>query len=470
MRTTDRVLRHPLLTSKYAIFALIWASVFLLRSHASNKDDRTAETILLQPLWLARIFWQDATWTFDLTIALALLTLNDLRSNGWTIPRIGHLQIEVSSDATLIYIRIFALLAVLAVFAGIIVARGRQLEDETQGSTPEEREDLLPALIIPSRTTHSRIFPQKHSFSYSYLYVGIPVGLHGRVGSSLSADVHLSPAAERQYGWFDVNSVAYLERDGSGLGLKDKLSKYLRSQGVQDSDYHFAYLVTAPRFLGYSFNPVSFWYLYDANERLKYMILEVNNTFDERRMYLLNAEQPKNDSGIDLLELSGVDSNVRKETIFTNSWTKDFHVSPFNSRKGSYSLKAVDPLAAYKKSGRLSIDNTIVLHSSGEHAKLVARVFSEGEPQDPVSLGTLQLSKFIAAWWWVGLMTFPRIAKEAWKLYFKRNLHVWFRPEVAEGSVGRNANADEMYVSLRTSSDISLTCKAGKLSAFSACG
>ncbi|RYZ78991.1 MAG: DUF1365 family protein, partial [Proteobacteria bacterium] len=35
------------------------------------------------------------------------------------------------------------------------------------------------------------------------------------------------------------------------------------------------------------FNPVSFWYIYDGDAQLKYMILEVNNTFDERRLYLL---------------------------------------------------------------------------------------------------------------------------------------------------------------------------------------
>jgi DUF1365 family protein len=81
----------------------------------------------------------------------------------------------------------------------------------------------------------------------------------------------------------------YLDRSNTQNTLGEKLKQYLRSQGISENDYEFAYLVTAPRFLGYSFNPVSFWYLYDEDTNLKYMVLEVNNTFDERRMYLLKA-------------------------------------------------------------------------------------------------------------------------------------------------------------------------------------
>ena len=43
-------------------------------------------------------------------------------------------------------------------------------------------------LFFPSRTTHTRLFPKTHSFSYSYLLVGIPVGWQGSVGGMLSAD------------------------------------------------------------------------------------------------------------------------------------------------------------------------------------------------------------------------------------------------------------------------------------------
>jgi DUF1365 family protein len=50
-------------------------------------------------------------------------------------------------------------------------------------------------------------------------------------------------------------------------------------------------LITAPKLLGYSFNPVSFWYLYSADRKLSAMILEVNNTFDERHIYFLEPAE-----------------------------------------------------------------------------------------------------------------------------------------------------------------------------------
>ena len=221
-------------------------------------------------------------------------------------------------------------------------------------------------------------------------------------------------------------------------------------QGEPLGDYPFVYLVTAPRFLGYSFNPVSFWYLYDQRKNLKAMILEVNNTFDERRMYLLKgSEMPPPEEAVNELvptpgyktwkqELEGTagDADASK---FTDSWSKDFHVSPFNSRKGSYGLSAYNPLS------QGMINNTITLSSSKGHPKLVARIFSIGDSVDPSTLGRLDILKFFLAWWWVGFVTFPRIAREAAKLFFRRGLHVWYRPEILRESIGRRETEDEKY-------------------------
>lgn len=167
------------------------------------------------------------------------------------------------------------------------------------------------------------------------------------------------------------------------------------------------------------------------------MVLEVNNTFGERRLYLLKAEGKA--SSDDLPD--GFEAPA-KSTKFTNAWVKDFHVSPFNSRKGSYSLAAADPVAALK-SGSKVLNNLIVLNSSKSHAKLVARVFSEGDHMDPASMSTLQMTRLLASWFWVGFATFPRIIAQAYKLYFKRKLHVWFRPEVLATSIGRAHTTSE---------------------------
>lgn len=167
------------------------------------------------------------------------------------------------------------------------------------------------------------------------------------------------------------------------------------------------------------------------------MVLEVNNTFGERRLYLLKAEEKATDESVP----DGFEAPA-KATKFTNAWVKDFHVSPFNSRKGTYSLTAADPLAALK-SGSKVLDNIVVLNSSKAHAKLVARVYSDGDHMDPTTMNTSQVLRLLASWFWVGFLTFPRIIAQAYKLYFKRKLHVWFRPEVLASSIGRTQTSFE---------------------------
>lgn len=131
----------------------------------------------------------------------------------------------------------------------------------------------------------------------------------------------------------------------------------------------------------------------------------------------------------------------------TGSWDKDFHVSPFNSRKGSYSLLARDPLNT-SMSKFHGLDVTIRLSSSKEHSKLVARLFGDGPPVDARELSAFQTVKFVMSWCWIGFVTFPRIVKEAAALFFKRSLHVWYRPEPLKTTLGRVATSVEADLEL----------------------
>lgn len=88
---------------------------------------------------------------------------------------------------------------------------------------PPKHEPPFP-LILPSRTTHTRFFPKRHSFSYSYLQVSVPVEFEGRSGSLLS----VGETSKR--GWFHVQASDYLDRTAKQLSLKAKLSAYLQSQ------------------------------------------------------------------------------------------------------------------------------------------------------------------------------------------------------------------------------------------------
>ena len=437
--------RHDGDSIKTTVWVLIWAFMTLVWS-IFTPPHRTfaARVLMFQPLWGVRMYFQDATWVQDLALFLSVHAVFSYSIGAWRFVSLSDFWWLDFSDSTfLIYAEVFSLLGICGALAGGIVHRGQQLRTKAGSRHSVEQsidERLLPPLLIPSRTSHSRIFPRKHAFSYSYLFVGIPIGIRGRISRALSVD-------SSQSSWFNVRAAEYLARGNENLGLAEKLKRYLHTHGISDREYSFAYLVTAPRFLGYSFNPVSFWYLYDSDTVLKYMILEVNNTFDERRVYLLKAESTGTTADV---ESANGDAKLAPEhtkaVYFTDTWTKDFHVSPFNSLKGSYSLKATDPLASYQETGHVQIDNTIVLRSSKESPKLVAKVSSTSRPHEADTISTLSLARFILSWWWVGFLTFPRIVWEAQKLYFRRRLYVWYRPEVVETSIGRSYTQDEIHL------------------------
>jgi DUF1365 family protein len=304
----------------------------------------------------------------------------------------------------------------------------REAQSAPSVETEHKEMKFLKPCVFPCRTTHSRLFPTKHSFSYSYLYVGIPVGWRGQAGNMLSADSDLG-GSNTSKTWFGVVAEDYLERGVHDRGLQGKLQDYLISQGISPGIYPHAYLVTAPRFLGFSFNPVSFWYLYNSARTLAAMILEVNNTFDERRMYFMERNP---------IPYGAKDQEVK----FSQEWPKDFHVSPFNDRGGAYSVQSADPFNS-SINGLHKIDNNIVLKSADGKPKIVARVFSTEPGIDARTIDIWNAFLFVLRWWWVGFMTNPRILKEARALWAKK-LQVYYRPEVLSSSIGRKETPDEI--------------------------
>lgn len=78
--------------------------------------------------------------------------------------------------------------------------------------------------LLPSRTSHMRMFPEKHSFSHSYLQVAVPVESEGRFGNLIS----VGNVAKK--GWFHVEPSDYLERISKEGNLKSRLAVYLQAQ------------------------------------------------------------------------------------------------------------------------------------------------------------------------------------------------------------------------------------------------
>jgi DUF1365 family protein len=195
-------------------------------------------------------------------------------------------------------------------------------------------------------------------------------------------------------------------------------------QGLNPKDYPHGYFVTTPAFFGYSFNPVSYYYLYNSAQELKLIVLEVLNTFGEKHVYLLRSDDPRN-------------PRPRKGYAFAGTMKKVFHISTFNHRSGSYVIHVRDPLLPDNK-----VDVHMMVKNEEGQKSMFARAFSTAESFDALS-GKTWYGWWIALTW--GLNSFlalPETFLEAWKLY-RKGTKTHIRPEPLDVSIKRKATGAE---------------------------
>ena len=97
---------------------------------------------------------------------------------------------------------------------------------QQQHQPPQPVSPIGKSLIIPGRISHARLFPKHHSFSYSYLMVGIPIHSPRRGSRLISVDER----AWWKRGWLRVEAGDHLGRGGNKDGIHRKLRSYLESQ------------------------------------------------------------------------------------------------------------------------------------------------------------------------------------------------------------------------------------------------
>jgi hypothetical protein len=154
---------------------------------------------------------------------------------------------------------------------------------------------------------HTRLRPARHAFAYPTYFLLLPMRALARAPA---------PALARNR----LAALSFCDRD-HGDGGPDALAwveALLAREGVTDADGEL-WLQCYPRVLGYAFKPVSFWYAHRADGRLAAVVVEVNNTFGERHVYLLH----------------GPDVGWGRELRAA----KVFHVSPFCSIEGGYRFR-----------------------------------------------------------------------------------------------------------------------------------
>ena len=168
--------------------------------------------------------------------------------------------------------------------------------------------------IYTGTVIHKRFKPKIHSFNYKVF--------------SLLIDLTELELLEKNLKFFSYNKFNIISfynkdhgpRDGSSLKnwVIDNLERsHIDTTGIQIK------ILCYPRILGYVFNPLSIFFVYNKNSSLIAILYEVKNTFGEQHTYLFK-----------------VDPN---EKLIKNNCTKKFYVSPFMDLSSEYFFKILNP-------------------------------------------------------------------------------------------------------------------------------
>jgi DUF1365 family protein len=182
-------------------------------------------------------------------------------------------------------------------------------------SAPTPEKDSR-SCLYECEVMHHRLAPKQNRFTYKLFLFCL--------------DLDEIPAVCRKIRGLSHNSFnLYTFRDRDHLTVTDggsvrkNLTAYLSQHGVDFPDDGKAILLTLPRVLGYIFNPVSFYFCFDAAGGPICALAQVGNTFGEMKPYLLARP-----------EAGGV---------FRLRTPKHFYVSPFSSLDLEFDFKLRTP-------------------------------------------------------------------------------------------------------------------------------
>ncbi|BCS04779.1 uncharacterized protein AKAW2_80580A [Aspergillus luchuensis] len=325
---------------------------------------------------------------------------------------------------------------------------------------PHVRPDFLGRpLLFPAKLSHARRFPatERYNYWYDYFMIGIPVGFRGRIGNLISIDNQPTSESFLEKCWFTIDPAYYLEPGSGDRTLEEKLHIFLHNLGENPQEFPYAYMISVPRFLWWQKSAISYWYLYSPTRELTAMIMEINNSFYEKRNIFFRLtedgmpvdETPHPPSTI-IASAKGTGESVSlcslspasKRKYYKGYWDKVIFGSPFEKVGGYMLAKTVDILRGPYLQSTLSSNNP-----DGQ-VKVTSRLASWGAPVDPLEASGWDIARFIARWTHVGALSAPRIVKEALRVRFRGNLKYLQRPEVHPGTNPRKETDVERSLEL----------------------
>jgi cyclopropane-fatty-acyl-phospholipid synthase len=241
--------------------------------------------------------------------------------------------------------------------------------------------------LYVGRVLHERFEPVAHRFVYPVFVLALDLDELPEVARTVRGFGH------NRTSLLSIHDRHYLRGAGS---IRERLLRFLAERGCADGIARVE-LVTFPRCLNRAFVPVSFYYCYRADGGLRCAAAEVNNTFGERHLYIL--ERP--------IGAPGAWPAVYRQD-------KEFFVSPFNDMRGHYELSF----------GRLAEDLriSVTLYRDGRRI-LVAALAGAARPLTSRALAAAVARQPLGA-----ALNLPRILLQAADLYARKRLRIHRKP------------------------------------------
>lgn len=235
------------------------------------------------------------------------------------------------------------------------------------------------SLIYNGFVTHERFYPVKHFFKYPIIFYAIDID-----------EINL---IKKEVKGFNTKLFSPLSLNPSDYLFGEKTFRNQLAPFIKNDDVKKIILITVLRLFVPTFNPVNFYYCLDKNDKPIKILAEVNNTFSERHIYSVKAN---NSFPIDGFH------------------EKQFHVSPFNNMIGSYKFLFSEP----SKNLKIEIDLL-----QNKKCLIKAKLWGKGE-----KISTYVLWKTIIKQPFLAISTFPRILIQAGILRFKHKLPIYKKP------------------------------------------
>lgn len=197
--------------------------------------------------------------------------------------------------------------------------------------------------LYECRVLHERHHPKRNRFVHRLFYFCLDLDelptVHRRLRLFSIDSTNLFALRTRDY--MPVDETPHNPGDGethmralpagaTGLSLKQRVRRFCAVHGADFGEDGRVLLVTLPRVFGYQFNPVSFYFCFDAAGTPTGAIAEVTNTYREIKPYFIPAL--RTDTRANEAGAAGRTEGARRPapTLFRLRTPKHFYVSPFS--------------------------------------------------------------------------------------------------------------------------------------------